>query len=123
MSYGCSTDDRVGLNPQRKELNPESILCPTTQLVATGSLVVSPETRPVPAQMIGGSIMLLYSAQDMVQIMKEELKPEIERRYGHHIARDLEQDNDRDDQGRPDRGERFSFRLFFLRGAAAGRGA
>jgi hypothetical protein len=67
--------------------------------------------------------MLPYSAQDMVRVMKNEMKPEDERRFGRHIARDIQRDEDRDDEQRPDRGERFSLRLFFLRGATVGRGA
>lgn len=67
--------------------------------------------------------MLPYSAQDMVRVMKEEMQPDDERRFGRHIARDIERDDDRDDRQRPDRGERFSLRLLFLRGATVGRGA
>jgi hypothetical protein len=67
--------------------------------------------------------MLPYSAQDMVRVMKNEMQPEDERRFGRQIARDIRRDDDRDDARRPDRGERFSLRLLFLRGATIGRGA
>lgn len=66
--------------------------------------------------------MLPYSAHDMVRVMKDEMQPEVERRFGRSIARDVRRDDDRDDQPRSDRGERFSLRLLFLRGATVGRG-
>jgi hypothetical protein len=68
--------------------------------------------------------MLPYSAHDLVRVMEYELKPEDERRFGAHLAGDVRRDEDgRDDSSGPDRGERLSLRLFFLRGAAFARGA
>jgi hypothetical protein len=65
--------------------------------------------------------MLPYSAHDMVRVMQAEMKPENDRKLGAHLARDVRRD-DHDDHQRPDRGERFSLRLLFLRGATVGRG-
>lgn len=59
----------------------------------------------------------------MVRVMKNAMQPEEERRFGRHIARDIRHDDERDDQHRPDRGERLSLRLLFPRGATVGRGA
>ncbi len=67
--------------------------------------------------------MLPYSAQDMVRVMQNEIRPDDERRLGRQIARDIQRDDDHDDAHRPDRGVRFSLRLLFLRRAAVGRGA
>jgi hypothetical protein len=67
--------------------------------------------------------MLPYTAQDMVRVMKNEMQSEEERTFGRHVARDIRRDDERDDEHRPDRGERFSLRLLFLRGATIGRGA
>ncbi|HKG24859.1 MAG TPA: hypothetical protein VKB09_04380 [Thermomicrobiales bacterium] len=67
--------------------------------------------------------MLPYSAQDLIRAMEYEMKPEDKRRFGTHLTRDVRRDeDDRDDRSGPDRGERFSLRLFFLRGATLARG-
>jgi hypothetical protein len=73
---------------------------------------------------VGGLKMIPYSAQDLVNVMRHELTPEVERRHGAHVAQDIQRDDaERDDTNRPDKGERFSLRLFFFRGAALARGA
>ena len=68
--------------------------------------------------------MLPYSATDVVRVMSEEMKPADERRFGAHIARDIQRDEDHDVDrpNRPERGERVNLRLNFLRGAVLSRG-
>jgi hypothetical protein len=63
--------------------------------------------------------MLPYAANDMLNVMRHEMEPEVNRQHGAQIARDITHDNDRDDANGPDQGLRTRVRLFFLQAAYA----
>jgi hypothetical protein len=66
--------------------------------------------------------MLPHSAADILRVVRYERMSELERRYGAHIARDIETDAvRRNDRDREDYRRTLPVRLAFLRGVALAR--